>query len=103
MANRRCADSKPGIGPKLFQIVQPQLFPNKESVVKSAIRRAEPVKFIEIILNPGLLEDGTGDNAAADMSDSETIAARGKNLVGRLAPPATRHELTNDVGITRNI
>src|ERR671918_158391 len=104
MAHGRGTNSKPGVGLQLFWIAQSQLFPRHENVVERAIRRAEPMKFINVIFYPGLPQNSAGENTAADVADGQTVRARCiKKVVGCLATSSARHELTYDLGISRNV
>jgi hypothetical protein len=62
------------------------------------------MKFIDVIIYPGLPQDSAGENPAADVSDGKTIRARRiEKEVRRLATSSARHELTYNLGISGNV
>src|SRR5262245_7832675 len=62
------------------------------------------MEFIDVVLYPGLPEDGAGHNATADVPNRKTVRARRrKKVIGCLPTAAARHELNYDGGVSRNV
>src|SRR5687767_4367270 len=70
----------------------------------STVRRTQVIKFIEVVKNAGLAENGKRDHTAAEIADGQSVRlGRTKKIVGRFTAAAAGHELHDDFGITRNI
>jgi hypothetical protein len=104
VTDRLGSNSDPDSGAQFLQAGKTCLSSTEKNHVACADGSSQINEFVEIILNAGLAEDRSRDQADPHITDRKSIRPRASvNMIARLAAASARHVLVDNRRIPRDI